>query len=92
MVAPGNPVLKGFKGLILEFDDLPAVEADQMVMVAPLRGPLVSGFSVCEFSLGRQSQVGEKLQGPVDGRIADFRIGPWPPGRRVERCSYDRAN
>ena len=53
LVALGDPVLKGFEGLILELDDLPAIETDQVVMVAPLGGPFVSRFSICEFSLRR---------------------------------------
>jgi hypothetical protein len=32
-VALGNPLLKGFKRRILEFDDRPAIEADEVIVV-----------------------------------------------------------
>ena len=60
-VAFGNTVLKRLKGLILEFNNLPAIEADQMVMVAAFRSGFVSGLSVIKFSLIRQTETGEEL-------------------------------
>jgi hypothetical protein len=33
-VALGNPLLKGLKGLVLEFNNLSAIQADQMIMMA----------------------------------------------------------
>ena len=58
MVTLGNPVLKGFEGLVLEFDNLPAIETDQVIMVAPLRSGFISGLSIGKFSLRRQTQDG----------------------------------
>ena len=33
-VTLGNPLLKGLQGLVLEFEDLSAIQADQVIMVA----------------------------------------------------------
>jgi hypothetical protein len=74
MMTPGNTVLKGLKGLILKFNNLPAIETDQVVMMAPLRNGFVSGLSISKFSLIRQTETGEELQGSVDRSVSDFRI------------------
>jgi hypothetical protein len=34
-VALRNPILEGFKGLVLKFDDLSAIQTDQVIMMAP---------------------------------------------------------
>ena len=34
-VALRNSILKGFKRLVLEFNDLPAIEADQVIVMGP---------------------------------------------------------
>jgi hypothetical protein len=49
----GDTVLKGFEGIILEFNNLPTIETDQMIMVAPLRGAFISRLSIRKFSLRR---------------------------------------
>jgi hypothetical protein len=74
MVASGNAFLKCFEGFILEFDNLAALEADQVIMVAlPLNGFILC-LSICKFPLGGKPQTGEKLEGSIDCRIANFGI------------------
>jgi hypothetical protein len=69
-VAVGNAILKCFESIILEFNNLPTLEADQMIMVAlSLRG-FILGLSIRKFPLGGQAKTGEKLQSSIDRRIA----------------------
>jgi hypothetical protein len=51
-VTLGDPPLEGFECLVLEFNDLSAIEANEVIMVGPFRSRLKSGLSVGEFSLG----------------------------------------
>jgi hypothetical protein len=74
-VTLGNAILKGFKCWVLEFNNLSAIETDQVIMVAPFRSGFKSGLSVSEFSLGGQTETSEEPQGAVNGGIADFGIG-----------------
>ena len=70
----GNPLLKGFDPIVFKFDNLPAVKTDQVIMVSPFPGGLISGLSIGKFSLGCQPQPGEELEGSIDRRITDPRI------------------
>jgi hypothetical protein len=74
-VTLGNAILKGFKCWVLEFNNLSAIETDQVIMVAPFRSGFISGLSVSKFSLGGQTETCEEPQGAVNGGIADFGIG-----------------
>ncbi len=74
-VTVGNPLLKGLEGLVLEFEDLSAIHANQVIMMASFGSGFISGFPVGKFSLGSQTKAGEEFQGPVNGRMADLRIG-----------------
>jgi hypothetical protein len=70
----GDVALQGFKGLVLEFNDLSTSEADEVIMmVSPDRG-LISGLPITEPSLGCQTETGEELQGPINGGHPDFRV------------------
>lgn len=70
--ALGNTRLKCFQGIILEFNNLPTLKTDQMIMVAlSLRG-FILGLSIRKFPLSGQSKTGEKLQGSIDRRVAYF--------------------
>jgi hypothetical protein len=60
-VALGNAILKCFEGIILEFDNLPTLEADQMIMVALSLSRFILGLSIRKFPLGGQAETGEKL-------------------------------
>ena len=73
-VMAGNAVLKCFEGVIFKFQDLSAVEADQVIMMASLSHRFVSGLSVGKFSLNGKTKTGQELEGPIDGGIADFGI------------------
>jgi len=73
-MTPGDSVLKGFECLILEFNNLSTIQADQVIVMGPLRSGLISGLSVSEFSLGGQAEASEELQGAIDGDVADFRV------------------
>jgi hypothetical protein len=73
-VTVGNAILKCFKGVILEFDNLAALEADQVIMVALPLNRLILSFSIRKFPLGGQAKMGEKLECSIDCRIANFRI------------------
>jgi hypothetical protein len=73
-VTLGNAILKCFEGFVLEFDNLATLEADQVIMVGlSLRGFILS-LSIRKFPLGGQAQTGEKLQGSINRRIANFGI------------------
>jgi len=71
-VALGNAILKCLKGVILEFNNLSTLEADQVIMVVLS----LSGFVLClpirKFPLSGQAKTGEKLQGSVDSRVANL--------------------
>ncbi len=71
-----NPILKGFKAIVFEFDDLPTAQTDQMIMVRPFVDGFVPGPPIGKFSLGGQAQAGQKLECPIDGRVTDLRIHP----------------
>ena len=73
-VTLGNSILEGLKSSILKFDNLSAIQTDQMIMMPSFRNRLISGLSVTEFSLTGQAETGEELQGAVYGSIANFRI------------------
>jgi len=75
VVMAGYGLLKRFKGLVLKLNNLPAIEADQVIMMASFRSGLIPGFSVCKFPLGGQTEAGEEFQGAVNGRMAYFGIG-----------------
>jgi len=74
LMTSGDSGLKGFECLILEFDNLSAVQTDQVVVMTSLESGFIPGLSVNKFSLGCQAEASEELQGTIDGDIADFRI------------------
>lgn len=74
-MASGDSVLKGFECLVLKFNNLSAIQTNQVIVVAPLPSRLVPGLSISESSLGGQTQPSEELEGTIDGDIANFGIG-----------------
>lgn len=85
-MASCDPVLKGFESIVFKFDDLPTAQADEMVMVGSLVGGFVPGLSIGKFSLGGQTQAGEKLKGPIDRGVTDLRIHPGHPGMDLRKA------
>jgi hypothetical protein len=79
-VTLGNAILKGFKGRVLKLDNPTAIKADQVVVMAPFGSGFIPGLSVSKFSLGRQTETREKLQGAVNGRVANLGICLDNPG------------
>ena len=73
-VTLGNVILKCFEGVVLEFNNLPTPEADQMIMVALSLGGFILGLSIRKFPLGGQAKTSEKLQGSIDRRVTDLGI------------------
>jgi hypothetical protein len=69
-----NSILQGLEGLVLEFEDLSTINADQVIVMASFSNGLKSRLPVRKLSLGCQSQAGQELHGPVDRCIADLRI------------------
>jgi hypothetical protein len=74
LVALSDPILKSFKGLILELNYFPASEADQMIVMGFPRRGFIPGLSISKSSLGGQSETGEEFQGSIDCGITNFRI------------------
>lgn len=56
---------------VVELEDVPALEADQMVVVLVVAGRLVGCLSFAEATLGGKSTLGQQLEGPVDGGVPD---------------------
>jgi hypothetical protein len=73
-VMPGDAVLKGFDGLVLEFDNPSAIKANEVIMVALFRCGFIPGLPIGKFPLGCQTKTGKELQGSIDGGIANFGI------------------
>ena len=97
-VPVGDGVLKGFEGFVFKFDDLAAIEADQVIMVVPFEGGFVAGFTVSKFSWRRQPQSSQEFQGPVDRGITNLGIdfchlgvdlGEVPMPRRLKKDVED---
>jgi hypothetical protein len=74
-VTVSNRFLKRFQGLVFKFNNLTAPEADEMIMMAPSRDRFVPGLSVSKFAFLGQTEAGEKLQGSINRRITNPRIG-----------------
>lgn len=74
-VTLGNPLLKGFKRWVLELNNLPAIETDEVIVVGSFRRGFIPRLPVLKFSPGGQTQPGQKLEGAVNGDVADFRVG-----------------
>jgi hypothetical protein len=73
-VSLGNAILKPFEGFILEFDNLAALEADQVIVVALSLSGFILCLSIRKFPLSGEAQTGEKLESSIDRRIANFGI------------------
>ena len=82
MAFNGKPVLSGdfflesFNAWILEFNNFPAGDADQVVMVFIQVTGFVTRLAVAEMTLLGDTAFGKQLQGPVHGRITDSGVFP----------------
>ncbi len=74
-VTLGDPPLEGFQCLVLEFNDLSAIEANEVIMVGPFRSRFKSRLSVGEFSLGGQTETCEEFQSAINGGVTNSWIG-----------------
>jgi hypothetical protein len=57
-VALRDPVLEGFEGVILKFNDLPTAKANEMIVMLSVGHPFVPNFSVVKPSLGCEPKPG----------------------------------
>lgn len=96
--AMSDRVLEGFEAFVFELEDRATVETDQVIVVASIGRGFVPGFAIRKFPLGGQAQASQKLQGPVDGGIANSGIDFYDPSidlgevlvaRRIEKDAED---
>lgn len=74
-VAFRDLVLKGLDGRVLKLKDLPASEADQVIVVFPLGNPFVTDLAVVETPFRGKAQARQELQGTIHCRVANLGIG-----------------
>lgn len=70
-VPRGDPFLLGLDLVVLEFDDFAALQADQVVMVM-VSDVFEPGLPPAKLALVRKPSLGQELERPVDGGIADL--------------------
>jgi hypothetical protein len=73
-VLPGNLNLQLFNARVFEFDDFPAGDTDQVVMMLIQVTGFVTGLSVTEIPLFGYAAFGKQLQGTVNSGITDSRV------------------
>lgn len=73
-VLPGDFFLKSFNARVLEFDDSPAGDADQVVMVFIQVTGFVTRLAIPKMTLLGDTALGKQLQGPVHGRITELGV------------------
>ena len=76
VVAAGQPLLEALDLGVHDLKDLPAPDADQMVVVVVAEEVLVPGHAVLEGHLAAESALAEEPQGPVDGGESQRGMGP----------------
>jgi len=86
-----NLVLERLDALILKLEDLPASDADQVIVVIHIIDELVAGVAVPKLPLFDQSALTEKIQGPVDrckpyGSVDTLDLSVQFLGRHVTIC------
>jgi hypothetical protein len=67
----GDLILKLFDTRILEFDDLTAPDADQMIMMLVMIAGFVTCLTITKMSLFGNPALGEKFQAAVNRRITN---------------------
>lgn len=73
-VLGGDGVLHGFELFGIEFDGLPAIGADHVVVVRVIVVVLVARAPVAEAHFARQPRVGQKFERAIDGGLPDLRV------------------
>jgi hypothetical protein len=75
-ITVGDTFLKCFECLVLELDDFPATETDQVIVMPFSRDGLISCLPVREFAFLCEPQAGEKFKRSVDRGVSDLGIDP----------------
>jgi hypothetical protein len=70
-VLTGDFFLELFNALVFELDNLPAGNADQVVMMLVQAAGLISCLAITEMALFGDTALGKKFQGSVHGGITD---------------------
>jgi len=68
-----NPLLAAIHLRALELDDLPAFDADKMVVMALMR-MLISGDAVVENYFSREPALADQLHGAMYGSVTDIPV------------------
>ena len=74
-VTVSNRFLQRFQGLAFKFNNLTAPKADEVIVMAFARDRFVPCLPVSKSAFLGQAKAGEKLQGSIDRRITNSRIG-----------------
>ena len=80
-VLSGDFFLKSFNPRVLEFDDPPAGNADQVVVVFIQITGFITRLAIAEMTLLCYTALGKQLQSPVLGSITD--LGGFPAQAQV---------
>ncbi len=75
-ITVGDAFLKRFERFVLELDDFPATQTDQVIVMSFSRDGLIPRLTVGEFTFLREPQTGEKLKGSIDRGVANLGIDP----------------
>jgi hypothetical protein len=70
-VLPGDFLLKLFYARVLEFDDLPTADADQVIVMLIQVTGFIACLAISEMALLGDAAFSKQLQGPVNGGITD---------------------
>ena len=94
----GDAGLQRFDAPALEFNDPPAAQADQVIVVLPLGPALETGGPLSKPATGGQPVFGQQFKRAVDRGVADSRVVPANPlvqifhgkmGSRLEEDPHD---
>jgi hypothetical protein len=73
-VLVSDVLLQFFDARLFEFDDVPALDANEVIVVRGVVGEFITSQSVAEAALVGDAAFGEKLEGAIDGGVADPRV------------------
>lgn len=86
-VLPGDFILQLFDARVFEFDNLPAVDADQVIMMLIQITGLITCLAITEMTLLGDTAFSKQFQGSVNGGIPD--PGIFPAQAQVELFGGD---
>ena len=75
-ITVGDTFLNRFECLVLELDDFPATETDQVIVMSFSRDGFVPRLTVREFAFLCEPQTGEKFKRSIDRGVSDLGIDP----------------